>query len=62
MSRLPKAIRSALEDSGKPYRVEAASKHRKIVVGGRLVGTIPNGRLHSAGRATKNIVAQIRRA
>lgn len=61
--RLPKQVQRALDDTGLPYAVEAGKRHRKIKVGGRLVGVLPmNGCDAGNDRACKNVVAQIRRA
>lgn len=61
--RLPKPVQDALDDLGRPYEVEQGKRHRKIKVEGRLVGIVPMRPCDTDNdRATKNVVAQIRRA
>jgi hypothetical protein len=60
--RLPAAIRRALDATGKPWAIELGNRHRKIILANRFVGILPLGRSIEADRATKNVVAQIRRA
>ncbi|MDR7061981.1 hypothetical protein J2X38_004066 [Sphingopyxis sp. BE235] len=61
--RLPKQVQEALDATGRPYAVEHGRRHRKIKVDGRLVGILPLKPCHADNdRASKNIVAQIRRA
>ena len=53
-----------LKTSGVPWEIKNGSRHRKIVVGGKLVGILPHGKVreHISYRSQKNIVAQVRRA
>lgn len=62
MRQIPKKVRQALEETGKPWVIENGSSHRKIKVEGRLVGILPKGKGRDTDRSEKNIIAQIRRA
>jgi hypothetical protein len=62
--KLPKRIQAAL-DEVKHYRIEAGGRHIRIFVNEALTGVVPfrtRGDGQDAGRATFNVVAQIRRA
>lgn len=62
--RIHPEIENALKSTGLPWSVEEGSRHLKLRVNGRFVGICPKGKpkekLH--GHATKNVVAQIKRA
>lgn len=60
---IPKTIKRELEATGHPWSVDKGKRHLKVRLCGRMVGILPgDGKGHSADRAAKNIVAQIRRA
>ena len=61
--KLDPAIQHALDQTGLPFEIERGSRHAKIVVGGVFAGIMPSDLKGSANpRATKNTIAQIRRA
>lgn len=60
--RLPGRILAALKATGKPWTLERGGKHIKIRMAGRFVGILPLGGANEADRATRNTIAQIRRA
>jgi hypothetical protein len=60
---LPEAITEALNETGLPWSVEPGKKHRKIMLGGKLVGVVPlKGMGGRNSGDNKNIVSAIRRA
>lgn len=60
---VPGPVRDALEETRLPWEIELGGKHRKIKLGGRLVGILPKGKKmqDAHDRTIKNTVAQIRR-
>ena len=63
MKRVMEVLRPELEASGLPWSIDNGGKHLKLRLGGRLIGVLPKGSSHTQDpRATKNLVAQIRRA
>lgn len=60
--KLPRRVRTALEATGLPWSLEAGGKHIKIRMNGRFIGIAPLGGGHEHDRATRNTIAQIRRA
>lgn len=44
------------------WSIENGSRHRKIFVDRRLVGTLPHGRVDSSAPGSRNVLAQVRRA
>ena len=60
-NRLPKSIRSALEATGRPFRVESHGKGIKLFLEQKQVGRLGNNGELDRGRAEKNILAQIKR-
>jgi hypothetical protein len=60
--KLPRRVRSALEATGLPWSLETGSKHYKIRMNGRFVCIAPFNGGSEHDRATRNIIAQIRRA
>ena len=62
--RIHPDIEAALKATGLPWAVEVGGRHLKLRLNGRFVGICPKGRVKDAmhGHATKNIVAQIKRA
>lgn len=58
---LPDMVRGALDSTNLPWRLETGHGHNKVFLNGALVGVI--GKKDKASRrATRNLVAQIRRA
>lgn len=56
-------VRRALEETGLPWRVEHARRHRLIKLDGEVVGSLPIGKSDGGDpRAIRNIVCQIKRA
>lgn len=54
-----------LEQTHLPFEIRDGGCHRKIYLGGRMVGILPmraRSALEGDGRAMKNVIAQIRRA
>jgi hypothetical protein len=53
-----------MKATGLPWSVEVGGRHLKLRLNGRFVGICPKGRIAEGhgGHATKNIVAQIKRA
>ena len=65
MTRLSSDIEAVLQESGLPWRIEKGARHHKVIVGTQFAGILPRGNTgysNKAGRAHKNIIAQIRRA
>lgn len=60
--KIPDRVEQALEDSGKPWRIEHGSRHLKIIVADQFVGILPLKGSNAGYRAEKNVIAQIRRA
>lgn len=61
-SQLPTEIAKALEATGLPWEIREGTKHRKIIIAGRFVTTLPHGKCKVMDRKTKNVVGHIRRA
>jgi hypothetical protein len=60
--RIDKKVKQTLEDTGLPWCVETGSKHFKIRLNGKLVGTFPHGKkTESSPCANNNIIANIKR-
>jgi hypothetical protein len=62
--RLPDDLKTLLDASGLPWRIEDGGKHFKIMVCNRLAGILPKGPMSSdpaSGRAHANMMKQIRR-
>lgn len=57
---IPKEVAEALEGSN--YSLTTGSRHIQIRIDDRLVSILPMRGAHSADRATKNVIAAIRRA
>lgn len=55
-------IRSELEDSGLPWRIENGRKHFKLIVAGQRVACWSRGTGEKSNRQLKNRLAQVRRA
>ncbi|CAB5187345.1 hypothetical protein UFOVP166_35 [uncultured Caudovirales phage] len=61
--RIHPDIEKAMKATGLPWSVEVGGRHLKLRLNGRFVGICPKGRITDGpGHATKNIVAQIKRA
>jgi len=60
--KIPDAIKNALEETGLPYQAVIGHGHFKIFLSGHLVGVTGRGGKRGAVRATRNVIAQIRRA
>ena len=60
--KLPKGVRDVLDATGLPWSVEAGSRHGKIKINGRIVTIVPLNGGNDRDRATKNVIAHIRRA
>jgi hypothetical protein len=59
--RISDHFKKVLDDTGLPWEIVQGTKHKKLYLAGRYIGTIPIGRKSSLGRATRNVEAQIRR-
>lgn len=64
---IPREITDAMEETGLPWSIVMGKRHRKLMLGGRLVTVIPTyfSKHSVAGgntRAHKNVLANIRRA
>lgn len=59
--KLHRHIKIALDATGLPWSLDRGGRHYKIVLNGRLIGIIPYGKGTENDRATRNIIAQIRR-
>lgn len=62
MRVLPPEMLAALEATGLPWALEQGSRHRKLRVAGRFIAILPSGKCHANDRATRNVIAHIRRA
>lgn len=61
--RIPPAIESALEATGKPWEITTGKRHLKIKLEGRMVGILPLAGFQTTDmRCIKNTVSQIRKA
>lgn len=56
-----RAVEQALRETGLPYRIENGGRHKKIWLGGRMIGVMHNGSQHGR-RDCRNLLAAIRRA
>ena len=61
-AKMPKEVRQALENCGKPWIIKKGKRHNKIVVDGVMLGILPFDGGSEKGSAHKKTVAQIRRA
>lgn len=62
--KISKRTMEALRTAGN-YRLEPRKRHIRVFVGDMMVGIVPGcvrGDGQSAGRAERNVIAQIRRA
>lgn len=60
--RLPKEILNALDASKRSWEITDGGRHFKILVGGKLAGIYPKGKISTADRrVVLNTAAQIRR-
>jgi len=66
LTRIPKQVVAALEETGLPYEFTMGGSHIKMRLAGQFVGIIPKGKTakseaHGQKRALANSTAQIRR-
>ena len=59
--QLPEMIRTELEASKVPWRIENGGRHLKLFIGDRMVGVMPYDLGEARHRALLNLRAQIRR-
>lgn len=60
--RLDPKVAAALDETGLPWEIEEGKRHRLIRLNGKQVGIFPQGAGSDKGRATKNLISNIRRA
>lgn len=61
--KIPAELREALDKTGLPWNIEEGSKHRKVKLGGMLVGVLPHGKQQEAHkRSLLNTLTQVRLA
>lgn len=60
--KLAAPLRAALDETGLPWSLNKGGRHYKLVLAGRLVGVVPFGVMNERDRATRNTIAQIKRA
>ena len=61
--KIPAELREALDKTGLPWSIEEGSKHRKVKMGGMLVGVLPHGKRQEAyKRSLLNTLTQVRLA
>ena len=58
---IEREIESTLRSSNRSWFIREGSRHRKIVIDGKLVGILPMTK-EAEGRAGKNVLSQVRRA
>lgn len=57
-----KSVAETLDETGLPWEIIRARKHRKVYLAGRLVGVLPgNPGRSETGRDLMNLKSQIRR-
>lgn len=59
---IDKRVLKELQEQGLPWTIDQGSRHLKLRVCGKFVGILPLGNGSQKGRATRNVVSQIRRA
>jgi hypothetical protein len=59
--RVDPAIREVLDGSGLSWCLTKGKRHYQVRLDGKLVGILPYGKVVSADRDLKNMVASIRR-
>ena len=62
--KLPDPIRKALEACPLPWRIELGTRHQLVYINDRMVAVLARNATKDshAGRGSRNVVAQIKRA
>ncbi len=58
----PAPVIDALNETGLPWQIEPGTKHRKIMVAGKMVGVVSLKGINGHNGDCRNIIAAIKRA
>jgi hypothetical protein len=61
MKKVPKQVRALLDDSGRSWRVENASKHFMLYVDDQRVTILPHGHGGDMKHDTRNTLGHVKR-